>query len=84
MTYEEALHSYRIMAYMLPLSVSERVVEALEKQIPKKPIILEHQKIGLYYRCPICDEYVEIPYCDYDSIELDYCGHCGQAIDWSE
>lgn len=40
---------------------------ALEKQIPKKPTVYNSQ-------CPVCGRYV--------TIEDNYCGNCGQAIDW--
>lgn len=56
--------------------------EALEKQIPKKPI-----DAGYYYMCPCC-------LCDLGASNDDifiykcpipkYCPDCGQALDWSE
>ena len=54
----------------------EMAIEALEKQIPKKPI-----GQSVLYRCPACDAFVlksigVLP--DY------YCVRCGQKIDWSE
>lgn len=45
-------------------------IEALEKQIPKKPINIS----WTHYHCPICKK----------SVNSNYCGNCGQAIDWSE
>ena len=70
----------------------EKAKEALEKQIPKKPI--ETVKIepviaenGAYVdadtyvllQCPLCGEQVGIDdlFCD------KFCRECGQAIDWS-
>ena len=44
-------------------------VEALEKQIPKKPII-DEEKFAI---CPSCKA---------DVTDI-YCGVCGQRIDWS-
>lgn len=63
-------------------------VEALEKQIPKKPIPhivkVERLKIGnarwgkgtTVYKCPCCNNFISRLY--------DYCFKCGQAIDWSD
>ncbi len=52
---------------------------ALEKQIPKKPVVDEYT--GIYF-CPCCN-------CGTEDIEGnnwddDYCRNCGQAIDWSD
>lgn len=85
MTNEEALHSYRIMAYMLPLSVSEKVVEALEKQIPHKPIIVDtSENLELYdCYCPNCQCYLGSNISmEYGRLFKHHC-ECGQAIDWS-
>lgn len=55
---------------------------ALENQIPKKPIVYKVYDTGkvVGYVCPKCK-------CDeiYSGIyRYDYCRDCGQAIDWSE
>lgn len=59
-------------------------VEALEKQIPKKPYKRKEHKQNDYY-CAICKCYLG------DEMELQnaclqpkYCEHCGQALDWSD
>lgn len=49
-------------------------IEALEKQIPKKP----YRHDADYYVCPNCD--CQVVWQWFES----YCEHCGQAIDWSE
>lgn len=60
-------------------------IEALEKQLPKKPDFEGEgcdQEGNLIYDtwiCPNCEEYYEVDYDDYD-----YCPNCGQRIDWSE
>ena len=61
-----------------------RAVEALEKQIPKKPYKIREHKQNDYY-CAICKRYLG------DEMELkhaclqpEYCEHCGQALDWSD
>lgn len=51
-----------------------KAVEALEKQIPKKPYDIVH--------CPLCKIEVELQ--PIDTEQVTYCLHCGQAIDWSE
>ena len=56
--------------------------DALEKQIPKKPYNSHYKqlndeiKLHSCYRCVSCDHI--IPYMQ------NYCGNCGQAIDWME
>lgn len=55
-------------------------ISALEKQIPKKPILRienawNEAQIPIY-ECCSCG-------CDNISGELNYCFECGQAIDWS-
>ena len=51
-----------------------KTIEALEKQIPKKPYDTVH--------CPLCKIEVELQ--PIDTEEVTYCLHCGQAIDWSD
>lgn len=55
--------------------------EALEKQIPKKPINEEH-----YYMCPCCRNdlgtWEDLFYEDFPMPK--YCSNCGCALDWSE
>lgn len=57
----------------------DMAVEALEKQIPRKPV---EQGDGITYNCPACGRYVG--YFDAMAWETPkYCGECGQALDWS-
>ena len=59
-------------------------IEALEKQIPKKP---DYEGDGYWngelvydtWICPHCEKKYEVDYEEYD-----FCPNCGQAIDWSE
>lgn len=56
--------------------------EALEKQIPKKPINEE-----CYYLCPCCQSDLGVSDDDIFIYELPmpkYCSNCGCALDWSE
>lgn len=61
-------------------------IEALEKQIPKKP---KYKEFGAskYWDCPVCGEVV-LSHIDGIPLKNEYnhshCGGCGQAIDWSE
>ena len=57
-------------------------IEALEKQIPKKPIKYDIDYSGNpLFRCPVCGD-------SWNSNEfgdgIEYCWTCGQAIDWSD
>lgn len=55
-------------------------IEALEKQVPKKPIYVEDDGIRYTdsYRCPNCQGAFA------GTGIARYCYRCGQAIDWSE
>lgn len=58
------------------------IIEALEKQIPKKPINEE-----CYYLCPCCRGDLGVSDDDIFIYELSmpkYCSNCGCALDWSE
>lgn len=50
------------------------VVEALEKQIPKRPNI--HEGFMTVARCPVCNEIT--------AFKNEYCSGCGQKLDWSK
>lgn len=53
------------------------VIEAIDKQIPRKPI----EKSPWVYHCPNCDsKKVEETFIE----RFRYCPDCGQALDWSE
>lgn len=66
--------------------VLETAIEALEKQIPKKPIDYEDK----YYGCPNCNGVIMFKWEKYPTRindrknGLPYCLCCGQAIDWSD
>ena len=53
-------------------------IEALEKQIPKKPLHMHKN-----YYCPICKDDGWMLWDDAVPNDMDsFCGMCGQAIDW--
>ena len=54
---------------------AELAVKALEKQIPKKP--LEETKFYGNGKCPSCGAV-------FMDKSTNYCGNCGQALDWEE
>ena len=55
-------------------------IEAIEKQIPKKPLHMHKN-----YYCPVCKEDGWMLWDDAVPNDMDnYCGICGQAIDWSD
>ena len=55
-------------------------IQALEKQIPKKPVKSENQVVryaNTYY-CPICNLGIT------GTNIAKWCYHCGQRLDWSD
>ena len=91
MTYEEAIEyiTERYVTMSMCLTIDEcrkhnkaisMAIEALEKQIPKKPLHMHKN-----YYCPICKEDGWMLWDDAVPNDMDkYCGICGQAIDWEE
>lgn len=67
------------------------IMEALEKQIPKKPVIKTHKYIGSdddfvnKYHCPVCKALIinEDTNGFYAGRKQKHC-HCGQALEWSD
>lgn len=55
----------------------DRAIEALEKQIAKKPVIYKGTNRA---DCPICGMTVR----GIDKPFGDFCSKCGQRLDWSE
>jgi cytochrome c556 len=55
-------------------------IEALEKQLPKKPDIMDYILGDVNFKCHTCkSEYI----CE-KGYEHFYCPNCGQKIKWSE
>ena len=88
MTYEESIKNINALNAMLgqkelydaefenALAIA---IEALEKQIPKKPIIREAEDSFGYVKyilCPNCEKV------DFGHERPCFCRLCGQAIDW--
>ena len=72
---------YSIFAEALGIAI-----QALEKQIPKKPDCIEDKM----WCCPVCDNHLLHKWVKYPTKlmpkteGLPYCMSCGQAIDWSD
>lgn len=58
----------------------QTAIESLEKQLPKKPDIMDYVLGDINFKCPTCkSEYI----CE-KGYEHFYCPNCGQKIKWSE
>ena len=86
MTNEEARKTLKeikpipIDGFKIIADAYDMAIEALEKQIPKKPLHMHKN-----YYCPICKEDGWMLWDDAIPNDMDeYCGKCGQAIDWSD
>lgn len=89
MTLEEAIGIVKCaigeVEWNYPLDYAEAfetAIEALEKQIPKKPI-----NDGCYYLCPCCRGDLGVSDDDIFIYELPmpkYCSNCGCVLDWTE
>lgn len=82
-TYEETREQFLLAlnsnAYlnMCESSDMENVMNALDKQVPKKPIGDLHSVP--HYRCPNCKDTIVVYESEY---RFPCCPWCGQAIDW--
>ena len=88
---EEAIAEIResgLYGNQVHMETLELALEALEKQIPKKPIYgeidyrTEDNFLGKKINCGVCSENIS-----YENSVIEYfkyCSHCGSKIDWSE
>ena len=73
--------AYGCKEYQKPLMYAyEMAIQALEKQIPKKPIKSENQVVRYVntYYCPTCELGIT------GTNIAKWCYHCGQKLDWSD
>ena len=86
MTNEEALHEISVMVFTdtdnCEMRISKEcyrnIVNALEKQIPEKPLKSEREiRYCEVWKCPKCGF-------DGCGRVVHYCYICGQAVDWSD
>ena len=87
MTTQEAIEFFKgeleggkCSEHCVQCNANEFALQALEKQIPKKPVKSENQVVryaNTYY-CPICNLGIT------GTNIAKWCYHCGQKLDWSE
>ena len=89
MTRNEAIKFAKetILAYTSEMAEFKALaIEALERQIPKKPKEYEDK----FYACPICRNVLLHKWKKYNTELMDksnglpYCLNCGQKLDWSD
>ncbi len=91
----EAIKSnYPASGYYMLIEALDIAISALEKQIPKKPILYSKKKAEIkegdyiYVKCPSCGEYILscFHYPPWNEIQKShkYCENCGQKLDWSD
>lgn len=59
------------------------IKEALEKQIPKKPLKQEFDFFDFRFICPKCKQPIA-RYFNRKEYKPRYCDNCGKALDWSD
>lgn len=60
-------------------------IQALEKQIPKKPCYTFSEDEEILASCEICDSNIDWTYQGHwRKGQPKYCRNCGQKIDWSD
>lgn len=74
---EEIREFYYAESFIKALDMA---IQALEKQIPKKPIKSEEQVVRYVntYYCPVCRLGIT------GTNIAKWCYHCGQRLDWSD
>lgn len=95
MTESEALKFFKDFIEILRINGEEQIqkndyrkasniaIKALEKQIPKKPIIKQGKYCNAYH-CPVCNGYIRSTNTRIEVIleENIFCGVCGQKLNW--
>lgn len=84
--------NYPTSGYYMLCEALDTAIEALEKQLPKKPICVPKrytEELGFNdeFLCPVCKSYVGYFTEGMSEPEqMEYCNDCGQHIakDWSE
>ncbi len=69
-------------------SAIDVAIKALEKQMPKKPVLIFGEKVVAKH-CPTCGAWINRTIRiknDYKIIcpQMQHCYNCGQAIDWKD
>ena len=89
MTNEEAIKTIEVaiaeVEWNYPMNYAiafETAISAIEKQIPKKPILDTIFPSGVkWWRCPVCNKI--IVGCIANRPQK-YCSNCGQALKWRD
>ena len=86
MTYEEAIKHFKSLQKRYTKEHNGRMcekvnlaLEALEKQVPKKPIIRKTEDYFGYVEYIICPNCEKV---DFGYERPCFCHHCGQALNW--
>ncbi len=80
---EEILEFYYAESFIKACNIS---IQALEKQIPKKPIMKQYFKDmeEKYLCCPTCGEILTDRIPGDNKTFYFHCMNCGQKLDWSD
>lgn len=76
----ETIERYRDLFPLDAQAAVDKAIEALEKQIPKKP--REAVQSGFFW-CPACSKAIKMRI-EGSKINISHCPFCGQALDWGE
>lgn len=80
--------NYPTSGYYMLCEALDIAIEALEKQLPKKPKEMKYELLieyGWKYACPTCGCACGENMYHYDVTKDDmFCTQCGQLLDWSE
>lgn len=89
MTNEEAIKEIKVaiaeIEWAYPMNYAaafDKAVEALEKQIPQKPMMIESDYGDRIYACNSCKRPI-VNVWSRDDYKPKYCHYCGQRLDWS-
>lgn len=77
------LHNIRPRGGIIPQKRAEALdvaIQALEKQIPKKPKTNRIDSETIYCKCPSCNITTVL----YRNCIMNYCKECGKKLDWSD
>jgi len=84
----EEIHCNDACMYGKDKCAFDMAIQALEKQMPKKPYI---QQVEIDYyehdcmECPSCDSFLGYASeCKEEHYQENYCPNCGQRLDWGE
>lgn len=76
----ETIERYRDLFPLDAQAAVDKAIEALEKQIKKKP--REAVQSGFFW-CPACSKAIKMRI-EGSKINISHCPFCGQALDWGD